>query len=181
MTETNHFAPMNPSEGDVIKVLNQDGTWVKHTYRAGSWRKDGPFQHRTTARRAFVNLAEAVRRMGSENETRLMLEALAGLHVEDQLLSSLLVVYGGNLEEDAYSEDGTPNREAMARSFASILDGQEKFDVARFMHHATSDSTADDDGESGKWSFNRLNPEGAQKTTIEAVGEDGESSETVIM
>lgn len=130
------------------------------------------YEYPTTARRAFVNLAEAVRTIDDDKGVRRMLEALAGLHVNEELRHHLTFVYA-NLR-------GTVGRERMAKDLALLLDGQEKFHAGRFIHHATSDSTADDDGESGKWSYNRTHQAEAQKTTIEAVPEDGEG-ETVIL
>lgn len=130
------------------------------------------FTYPTTARRAFVNLSDAIRQLGSEDETRGMLLALANLHVHDVTKSNLALLY---LEHQG------SDRIDMARAMARLLDGHEKFDTARFIHHATSDSTADNDGESGKWSYNRTHQAEAQKTTIEAVSDDGESSETVIL
>lgn len=57
--------------------------------------------------------------------------------------------------------------QTLAEATAAHLDGQPKFDGARFIFHATSSSDADDDSVEGKWSYNRLNPDAAMKTTIE--------------
>lgn len=117
------------------------------------------FEYPTTARRAFVNLAEAIRTIDTVNSSRRILEAVAGLHVTDGVRIALAAVYAENSADD---------REALAREMSLVLQGQEKFDGARFVYHATSDSTADDDSEEGKWSFNRTHQAEAQKTTIEA-------------
>jgi hypothetical protein len=139
------------------------------------------YEYPTTARRAFVNLSEAIRTFNEEKGLRNMLLSLAGMHVNESLRLQLVVAYMQFLEDDWGSE--TPikvRRSVLAHRLAMLLDGQEKFDTARFIHHATSDSTADDDGESGKWSYNRLHQAEAQKTTIESVPDDGEG-ETVIL
>jgi hypothetical protein len=128
-------------------------------------------EYPTTARRAFVNLSEAIRQLGSPKETRTMLTALAGLHVDETTRANLTQIY---LEQQA------SDRIDMARAMAALLDGREKFDTARFIHHATSDSEADDDSDQGKWSYNRTHQAEAQKTTIESVPEDGEG-ETVVL
>jgi hypothetical protein len=129
------------------------------------------FEYPTTARRAFVSLAEAVRQLGTPKEVRMMLTALAGLHVDEPTRANLTLIF---LEQQASS------REDMARAMATLLDGAEKFDTARFMHHATSDSEVDDDSDAGKWSFNRTHQAEAQKTTIESVPDEGDG-ETVVL
>jgi hypothetical protein len=116
------------------------------------------YEYPTTARRAFVNLSEAVRTIDEPKAVRRMLTALAGLHVGETARADLTLLY---LEHQG------SDRISMAESFALVLDGQEKFDTHRFIHHATSDSDADDDSEAGKWSYNRIHQAKAQKTTIE--------------
>lgn len=171
MTETQYLS-IQP--GAKLRILSEEGEWV--AAKAASPTRveltDTQYEYPTTARRAFVNLAEAVRTMDEDpKNVCTMLTALAGLHVTEVTRSSLLI---------AYAENSADDREVLARLFSLILDGQEKFDTARFIHHATSDSVADDDSESGKWSFNRTHQAEAQKTTIESVPEDGEG-ETVIV
>lgn len=118
------------------------------------------FEYPTTARRAFVNLADAIRTMLTDpKNTRTMLTALAGLHVDELTRSNLVIAYASNSADD---------REVIAERFALVLSGAEKFDVERFLFHATSDSTADDDSAEGKWAYNRTHQAEAQKTTIEA-------------
>lgn len=131
------------------------------------------YEYPTSARRAFVNLSEAIRTINEPGWSRRMLEALAGIHVTDAVRDALVV---------RYVEHSADDRVVLSGAFADILDGtHEKFDAARFIHHATSDSDADDDGESGKWSYNRLHQAEAQKTTIESVDDDGEATETVVI
>lgn len=130
------------------------------------------FEYPTTARRAFVNLSEAVRVIGDGGkEVRRMLEALAGIHVSEEIRAQLTEIYLNNRAND---------REPIAEGLALLLDGHEKFDSARFIHHATSGSTADDDSDEGKWSYNRTHQAEAQKTTIEGFDGLGEG-ETVVL
>jgi hypothetical protein len=168
MTES--FIDIKP--GSVIKVLGENGQW--YTAKSSTYGAAAPepqYEYPTTARRAFVNLAEAVRTSIDAGYSRRILEALAGIHVNDSVRDALVAVY---------VQPSADGREALAEAFAAILDGHEKFDTARFIHHATSDSTADNDGESGKWSYNRTHQAEAQKTTIESIPEDGDG-ETVIL
>lgn len=129
------------------------------------------FEYPTTARRAFVNLAEAVRTVNDGRGVRNMLTAIAGLHMSEVDRWVVLTTYMANTPHRPDFDE--VHRQNLAESLARLLEGREKFDGARFVHHAISDSTADDDGEGGKWSYNRLHPEEAQKTTIE--GGDGET------
>jgi hypothetical protein len=137
------------------------------------------YEYPTTARRAFVDLAEAVRTINDGKGVRNMLTAMAGLHMTEEDRWVVLTTYMANLPHRPDFMD--VHRQNLAEALARLLEGREKFDGARFVHHATSDSTEDNDSDEGKWSFNRLHQAEAQKTTIEAVGEDGESSETVVM
>lgn len=141
-------------------------------------------EYPTTARRAFVNLAEAVRTVNDGSGLRNLLTAIAGLHMDETyryiLLTTVLdkIPLGWGHSTD-WRPEVTINRENVALALANLLDGREKFHAGRFIHHAISDSTADDDGEGGKWSYNRMHPEDAQKTTIESIGDDGEATETI--
>ena len=133
------------------------------------------YEYPTTARRAFVNLAEAVRTINETHSMRDMLVAIAGLHMDEDDRQVVLMTYLANIP---FRVSFSPvHRENLASSLARLLDGREKFHAGRFIHHATSDSTADDDGTEGKWSYNRLHPEEAQKTTIEG----GEDSSPVVL
>jgi hypothetical protein len=125
------------------------------------------YEYPTTARRAFVNLAEAVRTsVENPRDVRDILIALANLHVSEGLRALLV---------ESYIMSASDDREAIATKLAALLDGLEKFHAGRFIHHATSDSDADDDGDGGKWSYNRTHPEDALKTTIET------DEETVVL
>lgn len=135
------------------------------------------YEYPTTARRAFVNLSEAVRTINDGHGLRDMLVAVAGLHMDEESRYIVLMSFLANVPPFGEEEF---HRENIAQSLARLLDGQEKFHAGRFIHHATSDSDADDDGEGGKWSYNRLHPEDAQRTTIESVPDDGEG-ETVVL
>lgn len=127
------------------------------------------FEYPTTARRAFVNLSEAIRTHNDGHGLRDMLVAIAGLHMDEASRETVLRSYLANTP----LLPGEPvHRDNLANSLARLLDGTEKFDAARFIHHATSDSDADDDGDEGKWSYNRTHQAEAQKTTIES--ESGE-------
>lgn len=120
-------------------------------------------------RRSFVNLAEAVRTVNSPTGLRDMLIAIAGLNMTEEARQTVLTTFLANTSHTWDFSD--VHRSNLASSFARLLEGQPKFDVARFIHHATSDSDADDDSEGGKWSYNHNSPEDAMKTTIEADGE----------
>ncbi len=142
------------------------------------------FKYPHTPRRSWVNLADAIRQLNDgDDEYDSMHEALgAGRRVTKAIEELPMEREDRNLVHrvilDAMREEQT--REVIARAAAAILTGREKFDVERFMHHATSDSEADDDSETGKWSYNRTHQAEAQKTTIEALPEDGEG-ETVVL
>lgn len=123
----------------------------------------------TTARRAVVNLAEAVRTVNSAYGLRDMLTAIAALHVSEESRQTVLATFLANTPHRWGSSE--IHRENLASALARLLDGEPKFDAARFIYHATSDSSADNDGKDGKWSYNRNSPEDALKTTIESDGE----------
>jgi hypothetical protein len=170
MTETQY---LTVKPGATLRILSEENNrWVGiKPLGSFSAKEVSVYEYPTTARRAFVNLAEAVRTSNDAGYSRRILEALAGIHVNDSVRDALVAVY---------VQPSADGREALAEAFAAILDGHEKFDTARFIHHATSDSTADNDGESGKWSYNRTHQAEAQKTTIESIPEDGDG-ETVIL
>lgn len=120
------------------------------------------YPYPVTPRRAFVDLAEAIRTVGRDevHGYRRLLHAIADLHLDTEQRKAVLwavMTLPANASEGHY-----------ASAVGMELVDQEKFDLARFVHHATSDSEADDDGEEGKWSYNHENPEAAMKITLEA-------------
>lgn len=125
-----------------------------------------------TPRRAFVDLAEAVRvQPGHEQRIRVILQALANIPVAEVIRAAMAERFFGLLADTANSPEKIERfREDVADCFALILDGfHPQFDVARFVHHATSDTEPEADAEGGgKWSFNYENPVEALKVTIEA-------------
>lgn len=128
---------------------------------------DTQYEELLATRRAFINLAEAIRTSAEDpKDFRTILRALANLHVDEPLRHSLVETYIYVADDD---------REVVAEKLALLLDGQQKFDTARFMHHATSDL----DTEEGKGSYNRLFQIQPQKITIEGIDPDGGSTETV--
>lgn len=124
-----------------------------------------------TPRRAFVDLAEAVRvQPDHPQRTRVILQALANLPVNEVVRTAMAERFFGLLADTFGSPDKAERfREDLADCFALILDGfHEQFDVARFVHHACSDIEPDADAEGGgKWSFNYENPVEALKVTIQ--------------
>lgn len=148
-------------------------------FHGGRFKSRAAFEYPTTARRSFVDLAEAIRTVNDGRGLRNMLVAIAGLHITESERQTVLVTFLANFP---HRVDFSPvHRQNLAESLARLLDGKEKFDGARFIYHATSNSSSDDDSESGKWSFNRNKPEAAQKTTIEAVTDEGDATETVVL
>lgn len=159
---------LRDNEGfDGLKFLN-------HATDAGK----PSFQYPHTPRRSWTLLAEAIRQLNDgSDEYSSMAAALNAGHRVTAAIAELPMP----LDERetvrkvfmaAMREEKT--RRGIATDIAAILTGREKFDVERFIHHATSDSAADDDSTAGKWSYNRTHQAEAQKTTIEA-----ESGETV--
>lgn len=119
-----------------------------------------------SVRRAFVDLSEAVRTVNSPTGLRDMLLAIAGLNLTEEAREVVLRTFLANTPHRwGFSE---VHRENLASALARLLEGQPKFDGARFIYHATSDSDADDDSGQGKWSFNKNAPVDAMKVTIEA-------------
>lgn len=173
---TENILSMKP--GDKIKILGENGEWhfAKMASSASAERSE-IFEYPTTARRAFVALAEAVRTINDGKGARNMLNAIAGLHMAEE---DRMVVLRTYLANTPLADLGPVHRQSLAESLARLLEGREKFDGARFVHHATSDSTEDNDSDEGKWSFNRLHQAEAQKTTIESVPDDGDG-ETVTL
>jgi hypothetical protein len=165
---TDNFFNIQP--GAEIKVLTPEGDWK-------TVPKAQTFEYPTTARRAFVNLAEAVRTVNDGKGVRNMLTAIAGLHMSEPSRYTVLSTFLANVPPFG---EGEFHRENIASSLARLLHGQEKFHAGRFVHHATSDSVEDADSDEGKWSFNRLHQAEAQKTTIESVPDDGDG-ETVVV
>lgn len=123
-------------------------------------------------RQSFVDLAEAVRVQKTHPQrARIILQALANVPVTEEIRLILTERWLGITNDLGQNfEKWERYREDLADSFALILDGfHEKFDVARFIHHATSDQEPDADAEGGgKWSYNYENPVEALKVTIEA-------------
>lgn len=118
-----------------------------------------------TNRRAWVDLAEAVRTVNGPTGLRDMLVAIAGLNLTEEARQTVLTTFLANTPHRWGFSD--VHRQNLAGSFARLLEGEPKFDGARFIYHATSDSAADDDSGEGKWSFNQNSPEDALKVTIE--------------
>lgn len=118
------------------------------------------YEYPFTPRRSWINLAEGIRVL-DDDHTDLLNEAINNLPMPEGERADVRTVMLNTLGEFG------SNRERLAQALAAVLTGREKFDAARFIHHATSDSDADDDGEGGKWSYNRTNPDDAMKTTIE--------------
>ncbi len=142
------------------------------------------FRYPHTPRRAFINLAEAIRRLNSgEDEYQSVDEALeAGHRVTFAIRELSMEPEDREIVRQAVMTAMSKNasREDIGKAAAAVLSGREKFDVERFMHHVNSDSSADDDSEAGKWSYNRTHQVEAQKTTIESLPDDGDG-ETVTL
>ena len=111
------------------------------------------FEYPTSARRAFVNLAEAIRTSNEGHSMRDMLVAIAGLHMSEADRHVTLAAYLANIP---HRTDFAPvHRQNLADALARLLEGRDKFDADRFIHHATSNV----DGDEGKWSYNELRSE----------------------
>lgn len=107
----------------------------------------------TDYRRAWIDLAEGLRKFGGpEEDLKAILMGVFNLPVDEALEHALLETVADALMNVV--DSGLGARESWARSMALILSGQPDFDVARFMHHATSDDPE------GKWSYQVANPEG---------------------
>jgi hypothetical protein len=117
-------------------------------------------------RRAFVDLSEAVRTVNGPSGLRDMLMAIAGLNLTEEARQTVLTTFLANTPHRWGFSD--VHRENLANALARLLEGQPKFNGARFIYHAVSDSAADDDSGQGKWSYNQNAPEEALKVTIEA-------------
>lgn len=142
------------------------------------------FLYPHTPRRAFVNLAEAIRRLsetdGLQGSVGQALEA--GHRVTQAIRELSMPEEDREIVRQAVLASMTlgGSRRDIAVAAAAVLSGREKFDVERFVYHATSDSAVDDDSEEGKWSYNRTHQAEAQKTTIESVPDDGEGESIVL-
>lgn len=130
------------------------------------------FKYPKTPRRSWVDLAEAIRQMnGGEAPYPSVMEALLAGQRVHRAIDELPMPEEDRLNVREVFHDAVraeKDREGVASMVAAILTGREKFDVERFVYHASSDSVADDDSEAGKWSYNRTHRAEAQKTTIEA-------------
>lgn len=91
-----------------------------------------------SARRSFVNLAEAVRTINEPFGLRNMLRAIADLNLGEEARQTVLTTFLANTPHRwGFSE---VHRHNLASSLARLLEGQAEFDVDRFIHHAASDS-----------------------------------------
>jgi hypothetical protein len=121
----------------------------------------GVYPHPYSPRRSWIMLADAIGKYLDHNEdaARWLNQVVDLLPIDDS--TRLLLIEGfGTLRSNK-----TDSRTNIARIFALILSGQEKFDTGRFIFHATSNDT------DNKWKYNELFPEAAMKTTIEGGGE----------
>lgn len=143
------------------------------------------FEYPHTPRRAFVNLAEAIRRLSETDGLQgSVVQALEAGHRVTQAVRELsMPEEDREIVRQAVLASMTlgGSRRDIAVAAAAVLSGREKFDVERFVHHATSDSAIDDDSAEGKWSYNRTHQAEAQKTTIEVVSDDGDGETVVVM